>query len=115
MDHPFIAMTGRAAVEQLVAQSAQQPVIVFKHDPSCPISRAAYGEMQQLTEQVALVDVARDQELSYALADELGVKHESPQVVVIRDGQAMWSASHYDITHDAVVQALAQDREVGGQ
>jgi bacillithiol system protein YtxJ len=112
MDSPFTAVTGPEEVEQLVAHSARQPVIVFKHDTSCPISRAAYGEMQQLTQDVAIIDVAHEKDLSYEIAERMGVKHESPQVLVIHDGHAVWSASHYDITHAAVAQALvqAQDR-----
>ncbi len=106
MERPFTPVTGREAVEQLVAESAQHPVIVFKHDPSCPISRAVSGEMQQLRQDVALIDVAREQNLSHALAERIGVKHASPQVLVIRDGHAVWSASQYAITHDAVAQAV---------
>ncbi len=108
MERPFTPVTGREAVEQLVAESAQHPVIVFKHDTSCHISRAAYGEMQQITQEVAIIDVAREKDLSLEIAERMGVKHESPQVLVIRDGHAVWSASHYDITHDAVAQALMQ-------
>jgi bacillithiol system protein YtxJ len=115
MERPFIPMTGQAAVEQLVDQSAQHPVIVFKHDTSCPISRAAYGEMQQFTQDVALIDVAREYDLSQAIAERMGVAHASPQVLVLRDGQAAWSASHYDITHDAVTQALGQAKELGAE
>ena len=112
MDGPFTPVTGRAEVEQLIAQSAQHPVIMFKHDTSCRISRTAYGEMQQLMQDVAIIDVARENDLSYEIAERMGVKHESPQVLVIHDGHAVWSASHYDITHAAVAQALvqAQDR-----
>ncbi len=112
MDDPFTPVTGREAVEQLIAQSAQHPVIVFKHDTDCRISRAAYGEMQQITQDVAIIDVAREKELSHEIAERMGVQHESPQVLVIHDGHAVWSASHYDITHAAVAQALvqAQDR-----
>ncbi len=106
MERPFTPVTGREAVEPLVAESAQYPVIVFKHDPSCPISRAVYGEMQQLRQDVALIDVAREKDLSHEIAERVGVKHASPQVLVIRDGHAVWSASHYDITHDAVAQAV---------
>ncbi len=113
MDGPFTPLTRREEVEQLVAHSAQHPVIVFKHDTDCRISRAAYGEMQQITQDVAIIDVAREKELSHEIAERMRVKHESPQVLVIRDGHAVWSASHYDITHDAVAQAMVQAQEPG--
>ncbi len=108
MDGPFTPLTVPEEVEQLVAQSAQHPVIMFKHDTSCHISRAAYGEMQQITQDVAIIDVAREKDLSHDIAERVGVQHASPQVLVIRDGHAVWSASQYDITHDAVAQAVVQ-------
>ena len=107
MDAPFTSVTSQDDVEQLFAQSAQRPVIVFKHDTTCSISRAAYGQMQEMKEDVALVDV--DHELSTEVAKRTGVEHESPQVIVLRDGQAVWSASHHAITHDAVMQAVSQN------
>ncbi len=108
MERQFTPVADTDEVEQLVAQSAQHPVIVFKHDTNCRISRAAYGEMQQITQEVAIIDVARDKDLSHELAERMGVQHESPQVLVIRDSHAVWSASQYDITHDAVAQAVVQ-------
>ncbi len=113
MDSPFTPVTSRDDVEQLFARSAERPVIVFKHDTTCPISRAAYGQMQQVAQDVAIVDVEHD--VSDEVADRTGVRHESPQVIVVRDGQAVWSASHYDITEDAVTQAVSQSREDGVQ
>lgn len=109
MGSPFRPVTVREEVEQLIAQSAQHPVIVFKHDTNCRISRAAYDEMQQIIQEVAIIDVAREKDLSRDIAERMGVKHESPQVLVIRDGRAVWSASHYDITLDAVARAIVQD------
>ncbi len=105
MDRPFTPVTSRDDVEQLFDQSAERPVIVFKHDTTCPISRAAYAEMQQLAHDVALVDV--DHEVSDEVAERTGVQHESPQVIVVRDRQAIWSASHSTITHNAVMEAVS--------
>lgn len=109
MDRPFTTVTSRDDVEQLFARSAERPVIVFKHDTTCSISRAAYGEMEQVTEDVAIVDV--DHDVSGEVAERTGVQHESPQVIVVRDGQAIWSASHHDITQAAVERAVAEASE----
>ncbi len=106
MDSPFTTVTSRDDVEQLYARSAERPVIVFKHDTTCPISRAAYSEMEQVSEDVAIVDV--DHDVSDEVAQRTGVQHESPQVIVVLDGQVIWSASHHDITQDAVARAVAE-------
>lgn len=113
MERPFVPVTTQEALEELFSQSAEHPIIVFKHDTSCPISKAAYSHMQQMTQDVAVVDVADSAELSDEIAARTGVKHESPQVIIVRDGKAVWSASHYDITQDSVEQSGRQSRERG--
>lgn len=115
MDRPFLPVSGPRALDELLAQSAQRPVIVFKHDRTCPISRAAHQEMAQMADDVTLIDVAREQDVSLALAEQVGVEHASPQVLILRDGQAVWSASHYDITHAAVTRAIHQAQDHRGE
>ena len=56
---------------------------------------------------VHLVDVARQPDLTRLIALRSGVRHESPQVVVLCDGQVRWSASHFGITAEAVRHATA--------
>lgn len=94
------------ALDRLVARSEQQPVVLFKHDTTCPISAAAYREMSQLADDVALVDVGQHEDVAQEIEARTGIKHESPQVLVLDHGQAIWSASHYDITDESVSEAL---------
>jgi bacillithiol system protein YtxJ len=44
--------------------------------------------------------------LSDTVAERLGVRHESPQALLIKDGRAVWHASHWSITSEALVSAL---------
>lgn len=76
--------------------------LLFLHDPGCPISRVAYREMEQLGGDVPLVDVRFAQDVSRTIATRTGIRHESPQVIVLRDGAPVWSASHYGITTNDV-------------
>jgi hypothetical protein len=62
--------------------------------------------MSQVPEPVYLVDVAQQQDLSRRIAEQTGVRHQSPQVLVLRQGEAVWSASHRAITAAAVIAAL---------
>jgi bacillithiol system protein YtxJ len=55
---------------------------------------------------VFLVDVVTHRPLSRALAQRIGVVHESPQAIVLRDGVATWHRSHYDIQADALARAV---------
>ena len=106
MPDPFTPVTDLDALEQLFTRSQTEPVILFKHDPFCGISARAHRELAQLARAVPLIDVARNQHLARAIALHTGIHHESPQVLVLRGGQAVWSASHHAITAAAVVRAV---------
>lgn len=106
MDTQFTPITSIDALERLVEKSAQQPVVLFKHDTHCSISTAAHREMSQLQDEVALVNVGQHNDIAQEIAARTGIKHESPQVIVFDKGKPTWSASLYDITHKDVEQAL---------
>ena len=102
----FVPLRAARELDPLVERSHQEPVILFQHDPFCPISQSAYRELARLPIEAAVVDVARDRHLSWMVEQWTGVRHESPQVLVLRDGQVVWSASHFEITRAAVARAL---------
>src|SRR5687767_1819757 len=102
MKERFTQISDTAELEQLLARSHDGPVILFKHSSTCPISSEAYRRMSQVTNEVTLVVVQRARDVSSEIASRTGIRHESPQAIVLRNGEAVWSASHYDITSDAV-------------
>lgn len=108
MDQPFTDVTSEDELDRLIANSDQSRVVLFKHDWSCPISAGAYDRLSQLPAEVAMIDVNGAREVSQELAARTGIKHESPQVIVMDQGKAVWNASHHAITREAVEQALAQ-------
>ncbi|HKQ52577.1 MAG TPA: bacillithiol system redox-active protein YtxJ [Pyrinomonadaceae bacterium] len=103
-DH-FTQITDKQALEQLLARSHEGPVVLFKHSSTCPISSHAYKQMSQVERDVTLVVVQRARDLSGEIESVTGVRHESPQAIVLRNGEAVWSASHFDITARAVEEA----------
>ena len=113
MESTFVPVTGPEALERFFADSHAGPVPLFQHDPYCGTSAAAYREMALVPGPVSLVDVAAAPQLSRAIAERTGVRHESPQVLVLRDGQVTWSASHRAITADDVRHALGAEAGAG--
>lgn len=101
----FFRLSDKETLDQLLTASKERPVLVFKHSNSCPISSRAYREMEQL-EGVNLLEVQSARELARELATITGVEHETPQVIVLRDGKAVWNASHYDVKASVVSEAL---------
>jgi bacillithiol system protein YtxJ len=112
MAENFVAVDDRQELEQLFARSHEGPVLVFKHSLTCPVSAAAHAEMGRVDREVALVVVQRARDISREVETRTGVRHESPQAILLRDGRAVWSASHWGVTADAVGEALAM---AGGQ
>lgn len=100
------SITDAAALDPLFDTAHVAPAILFLHDPGCPISRAAYRQMVRLDADIPLIDVRRAHALSRIVEERTGVRHESPQAIVLRQGRAVWSASHQAITTDAVAGAL---------
>ncbi|MDQ3805870.1 MAG: bacillithiol system redox-active protein YtxJ [Acidobacteriota bacterium] len=109
MEMQFTNVADDEALEQLFARSHEQPVVIFKHSNTCPISAMAYQRMKQFTSGVALLVVQRSRELSREVETRTGVRHESPQVLVLRRGRSVWSASHFDITAEAVEEAVREN------
>jgi bacillithiol system protein YtxJ len=102
----FFKIDDRAALQNLITDSKQKPVIVFKHSNACSISSRAYREMEKLEAPVNILEVQSAREISRELANLTGVRHETPQVIVLRDGKAVWNASHFDVTAGEVTKAL---------
>lgn len=106
MGNHFVRVMGIPAFEELLNRSRERPVVIFKHSTTCPISAAAYDEMEQFKGEVALVDVQRAQELSKEIENKTGIRHESPQVIVLGKGKVVWNASHWKVTAGAVAEAV---------
>ena len=106
MGNRFLEIDDRSALESLLTDSKQKPVIVFKHSNACSISSRAYREMEKVEAEVNILVVQSAREVSRELANLTGVRHETPQVIVLRDGKAVWNASHFDVQAGAVAEAL---------
>lgn len=105
----FNEISQTSELEQLFSQSAEKPVILFKHSLTCPISHAAYEEMSNLTkEEISLIVVQDARPVSNEIARLTGIAHESPQAFIISDGKVAWHASHYEITKTSVTRALEE-------
>ena len=107
-ENGFIELNEVQQLDELLNQSAEQPVILFKHSNSCVISARARRQMVKLEKPVAIIIVQKARPLSNEIASRFELQHETPQVLIVRDGKLAWSASHFRITTDAVTQAVEE-------
>lgn len=92
--------------------------LLYKHSDSCPISTMSLHELARLDEAhddvpLFVIDVHAQRPLARYVAERLGVRHESPQIVLLRAGEPLWHASHYGVNARAIERALAQVEEAG--
>jgi bacillithiol system protein YtxJ len=117
-------------LEVLLAESSHRPLLLFKHSASCgtsyealdelidhmnrgPAEAGRYGSEDRLPARYAMITVQTHRELSTAVAKRLGIRHETPQALLIRDGRVVWSASHFRVTGGALEAAIkAQVRSI---
>ena len=97
--------------ERLLESSKTHPVLIFKHSTQCSISGQVYEEFDRFQQDAgdvtcALVLVIEDRQVSNTIASRLGIRHESPQAIVLKDGKPKWNASHWSITADALSEAV---------
>jgi bacillithiol system protein YtxJ len=109
MNNHFVEVSDLSSLEELIARSYADAVILFKHSRTCSISARAYEEMTELNQTVMLVLVQTAREVSNEIEARTGVTHESPQVIVLRNGTAVWHASHGNIKAWAVEQAAREN------
>ena len=106
MGNRFLKVDNRETLNKLLTDSKSKPIVIFKHSNACGISSAAYREMEKLENPVNLLEVQSARDVSRELADLTGIRHETPQVIVLKDGKAVWNASHFDVKAGAVLKAL---------
>jgi len=111
MANHFVRIKDTESLEELTARANGRPLVIFKHSLTCPVSAAAYEQMTRVDGEVALIEVQVARALSREIEGRLGVPHESPQVIILKNGQVVWNASHFKITADAVTKAVL---EAGG-
>ena len=108
-------ITSLEDLEAHIEASAETPLFLFKHSTSCPTSARAIrrvtdfiAEAPDHYPEIHLIKVIESRAVSNAAAEGLGVEHASPQLILVKDGNAEWSASHFNIQAAAIEKAIEQ-------
>jgi bacillithiol system protein YtxJ len=99
-------------IEQLVdidVHSHEAPVLLFKHSTTCSISAAALGRLERNWNQQEMegintyyLDLLKFRTTSNAVAEHYEIEHESPQVLIIKKGECIFTESHMSINYDDI-------------
>lgn len=111
-DTGMIELDSSDGLAQCLAASTAAPLFLFKHSTRCPVSASALREVAAYVRRegdgvlpVYVNYVVESRAIAQEIASELGVRHESPQIVLVSDRRALWRQSHGGVRADAMVQA----------
>lgn len=96
-------LTQLKQLEDIVKESAEAPVLIFKHSTRCSISRMALKSFEReyaIEEGKAkpyFLDLLEHRDVSNEIASRFDVQHQSPQLILIKNGKAVYNSSHSDI------------------
>jgi monothiol bacilliredoxin len=100
-------------LERLTGESCTKPVVIFKHSTSCSTSRVALDRLERNWQSEDIpgvytyfVDVRANRAVSQAVALRFGIPHESPQILIIENGESVYDRSHYDISYQDLKKVL---------
>jgi len=114
MPSPLRILSTTDELERALEQSSRRPLVIFKHSPTCGISAQAFESISEwLRGEVpdadyCVVPVQASRALSTQLSQKFGIRHESPQVMVIDRGKVAWHGSHFRATATSIAAALDQ-------
>lgn len=117
MSHNVVLLTEIRELDEAVICSADRPVFIYKHSSICPVSSRAADNFNVFvkadrsvpTPLFTQVMVIENRDISNEIESRLEVRHESPQLLLLRHGQVVWHASHSAITEEKIKSALEDD------
>jgi len=107
--HAVVVLGPGANLDELMRQDL---IDLFKHSNACPVSWAAHAQVTKFAREnegipVYMIPVIKERSLSEKIADVTGVDHQSPQVIVLREGTVIASASQGEITVESLSEMLS--------
>lgn len=109
----WITLDNVAQLDEIVEKSNEKPQLIFKHSTRCSVSTFAkriltseYTDAVDEKMDIYYLDLIAFRDVSNAIEDKFSVMHQSPQVILIKNGKAVYNASHSDISLDTVVGTL---------
>lgn len=99
-------------LDQAIEASNEKPVVLYKHSLTCGISNMVYQQIDADWDidvdkaQFYYLDLLNHRDVSNAIAEKLGVVHQSPQMILVNQGKAIYDASHHSIKVDSIKERI---------
>jgi bacillithiol system protein YtxJ len=106
-------LTEENQLDEIKQESHNQSVMILKHSTTCSISATALSRLERAWKddkaknlKTYYLDLLKYRSISNKIAETFNVEHESPQILLIKDGKSFYDASHYDIQFDEIIEKL---------
>lgn len=102
---PWRPLTDLGQLNEIINESTEKPVAIFKHSTRCGVSRMTLKQFESEYDLDDLVtpyflDLLENRDVSNEVAKRFAVEHQSPQLILIKNGTPVYEASHGDIYAD---------------
>lgn len=102
----WIELKSEGQLKEIIEKSATKPQVIFKHSTRCSISSMAKGRLERSIAPAEadfyFLDILSHRNISSKVSAEFNVYHESPQILVIKNGECIYDESHTSITMDEI-------------
>ena len=100
-------LTDVSQIETIKLESENQAILVYKHSTRCSISATALSRLERSWKSEKIkpyfLDLLSYGDISQKIAEAFKVEHQSPQVLLIKNGQSIYDASHLAISFDEII------------
>jgi bacillithiol system protein YtxJ len=107
----WTALTAIEQIDDIIASSKQQPVVIFKHSTRCGTSDMVKMRLERSKQpeniEFYFLDLIRYRDISNNISEVFNVFHESPQILLIKDGECIYDESHHAIYMDDIMEQAA--------
>jgi bacillithiol system protein YtxJ len=104
----WIALNTDNQIELIREASFVKPQLIFKHSTTCSISKMAFSRFERAEAPTTIdfyyLDLLSYRQISAAVGEAFQVHHESPQVLLIKNGECTYDESHYGIMMNEVIE-----------
>ena len=102
-------LTGITELDNIKSISGNTLVIIFKHSTKCGTSRTVLSRFERAWKDEEMknvrpyfLDLLVHRDISDKIASDFGIIHESPQLLLIKDGKCIYSVSHYGVDYNSL-------------
>jgi bacillithiol system protein YtxJ len=110
MADAFHSLDSESAWTAALEHSDETPVLIYKHSATCPVSTSAQAEVEAVQSDASLpvyrVVVQEHRAVSNTIEDALGIRHETPQVILLHEQTPVFDTSHFDVTAEILYDEL---------